>query len=111
MNNSILLDFLRLVMINYESFFVSQLLFANRLKRLRKEKQLSQEQLSLELHVSRQAISKWETGVLPDVENLINIAHFFTCSLDYLVYIYAITIGVEYSFVIGCLFFEARIQL
>lgn len=51
-------------------------MFADRLKSLRKEKQLSQEQLSLELHVSRQAISKWETGVLPDVENLINIAHF-----------------------------------
>lgn len=59
--------------------------FSDRFKNLRKDRKLSQEQLSVELHVSRQAISKWETGVLPDVENLINIAKFFNCSLDYLV--------------------------
>ena len=37
--------------------------FADNLKQLRKEKQLSQEELAEILDVSRQAVSKWETGV------------------------------------------------
>ncbi len=37
--------------------------FADNLKQLRKEKQLSQEELAEILNVSRQAVSKWEQGV------------------------------------------------
>ena len=37
--------------------------FAENLKTLRKEKQLSQEQLAEILDVSRQSVSKWEQGV------------------------------------------------
>lgn len=37
--------------------------FADNLKQLRKEKQLSQEELAEILDVSRQAVSKWEQGV------------------------------------------------
>ena len=37
--------------------------FAENLKQLRKERQLSQEELAEILDVSRQAVSKWETGV------------------------------------------------
>ena len=37
--------------------------FAKNLKQLRKEKQLSQEELAEILDVSRQAVSKWEQGV------------------------------------------------
>ena len=37
--------------------------FAENLKRLRKERQLSQEDLAEILDVSRQAVSKWEQGV------------------------------------------------
>ncbi|MBQ6836048.1 MAG: helix-turn-helix transcriptional regulator [Clostridia bacterium] len=37
--------------------------FADNLKQLRKERQLSQEELAEMLDVSRQAISKWEQGV------------------------------------------------
>ena len=36
--------------------------FADNLKQLRKEKQLSQEELAEILDVSRQAVSKWEQG-------------------------------------------------
>ena len=37
--------------------------FADNLKQLRKEKQLSQEELAEILDVSRQAVSKWEQGI------------------------------------------------
>ena len=33
-----------------------------RLQQLRKEKGISQEKLAEQLHVTRQAVSKWETG-------------------------------------------------
>ena len=39
------------------------MIFAEKLQRLRKEQSMSQEQLAEALMVSRQAISKWETGV------------------------------------------------
>lgn len=39
--------------------------FAARLKQIRKEKGLSQEDLAELLDVSRQAVSKWEQGVSP----------------------------------------------
>lgn len=59
--------------------------FAERLKDLRKAKQLSQEKLAEELKVSRQAISKWEQGLaLPDTENLLLLGQYFKVSLDYL---------------------------
>ena len=46
--------------------------FAENLKQLRKEKQLSQEELAEILDVSRQAVSKWEQGIgYPEVEKLL----------------------------------------
>ena len=48
------------------------------LKTLRKNKGLSQEELSIKLNVVRQTISKWETGLsVPDAEMLINISEVF----------------------------------
>ena len=48
---------------------------ANRLVRLRKEKNLSQEALANELGISRQAVSKWERAeASPDTDNLIEVA-------------------------------------
>ncbi len=48
------------------------------LKTLRKKKGLSQEELSNQLHVVRQTISKWESGLsVPDAEMLIMISNFF----------------------------------
>jgi len=57
--------------------------FADKLKELRKAKNLSQEQLAEKLYVSRQAITKWENGTgLPDIENIVAIAALFNESLD-----------------------------
>ncbi len=48
------------------------------LKILRKNKGLSQEELSVKLHVVRQTVSKWESGLsVPDAEMLITLSEIF----------------------------------
>ena len=57
--------------------------FADNLKQLRKEKQLSQEELAEILDVSRQAVSKWEQGIgYPEVEKLLLLSSKLSVSLD-----------------------------
>ena len=52
---------------------------------LRKERKISQDELSEILSTSRQAISKWERNeAKPDIDKLITIAKFFNVSIDYL---------------------------
>lgn len=58
--------------------------FDKKLKALRKKNGMSQEELAEKLNVSRQAVSKWELGSIPDRNNICKIASFFDCSLDYL---------------------------
>lgn len=59
--------------------------FSENLKRLRKERNLTQESLADFLGVSFQAVSKWERGEsYPDIELLPKIAAFFDVSTDYL---------------------------
>ena len=53
------------------------------LKTLRKNKGLSQEELSVKLNVVRQTISKWESGLsVPDAEMLISISEVFETPLE-----------------------------
>ena len=57
--------------------------FAENLKQLRKEEQLSQEDLAEILDVSRQAVSKWEQGIgYPEVEKLLLLSSKLRVSLD-----------------------------
>ena len=59
---------------------------ADKIKQLRQQNNFTQEELAKKLMVSRQAISKWETGnSLPDIENLLNISKLFEISLDELI--------------------------
>lgn len=59
--------------------------FGNNIKTLRKQRNLSQEQLAEVLSVSSQAISKWETGgSYPDISLLPIIADYFGISIDVL---------------------------
>lgn len=52
----------------------------------RKKNNYSQEQLAEKLHVSRQAISRWECGTaVPDTENLIEMGNLYGVSLDELI--------------------------
>lgn len=58
----------------------------NFLIELRKEKNISQQDLSDKLNISRESISKWERGInLPSTDILINIADIFDLTLDELV--------------------------
>ena len=58
---------------------------SEKLYELRKKDGLSQEQLAEQLGVSRQAISKWESGkAVPESDTLISISKYFDVTLDYL---------------------------
>ena len=62
------------------------MIFSEKLFELRKQKGLSQEELSFKLNVARQTISKWESGITtPDMDNLIKISKLFEVSIDELV--------------------------
>lgn len=55
----------------------------NRIKNLRNERHLSQEYVAEQIGVSRQSVSKWESGVSrPSTGNLICLAELFDVSLD-----------------------------
>ena len=57
--------------------------FSEKLKEIRKKEGISQEQLAEKIGVSRQAITKWETGKgLPDAENMVIIAEIFKTTID-----------------------------
>ena len=60
--------------------------FNEKLLKLRKEKGLSQEELGMEMQVSRQTVSKWEAGQsYPDFTRLVMLSDFFDMTLDELV--------------------------
>ena len=59
---------------------------AEKLLSLRVEKGLSQEDLAEQMGVSRQSVSKWETGQsVPDLDKIIKLADLFGVSVDELV--------------------------
>lgn len=63
---------------------------SERLRQLRKNAGLSQEQLAEALDISRQAVSKWESGVSnPDIQNIIQLGKLYGISTD------AILLGVS----------------
>ena len=61
----------------------NQIKFGEKLKQYRKEKNLTQDELSAKIGVSSQAVSKWEKGeCLPDVYNLKLLGQIFKISVD-----------------------------
>lgn len=59
---------------------------ADNLKRIRKESNLSQEQFAEKLGVSRQAVSKWESGQsYPEMDKVIQICNLFNLNMDELI--------------------------
>lgn len=60
---------------------------AKNLKRLRKQTELTQEELAERLHVTRQAVSNWETArTQPDVETLTALAEALGTDVNGLIY-------------------------
>ena len=57
------------------------------IKKLRSERGFTQDKLAEELHVTRQAISSWETGrTQPDSQMLINLSEIFSVPIEMLIY-------------------------
>lgn len=57
--------------------------FSENLKKIRKDNNLSQEQLADEIGVSRQAISKWESAVAyPEMDKIIILSEKFNLNID-----------------------------
>ena len=61
--------------------------FGEKLQQLRKDRGWSQERLAEEIPISRQAVSKWESGAAaPDTENVVRLSAIFGVSTDYLLH-------------------------
>ena len=62
---------------------VTMLQFKDKIKKLRKEKDMTQEQLAEYMGVSPQAVSRWETGITcPDIFALPALAELFGITVD-----------------------------
>lgn len=62
-----------------------KILFSQNIKKLRKDRKLSQSRLAKELQVTQQAVGKWETGKsVPDTDTLRRISEYFKTSVDWL---------------------------
>ena len=60
---------------------------AERLQELRKKAGYSQEQVAEMLGISRQAISKWESGQgNPEIDNVIKLTEIYDVSADYILF-------------------------
>ena len=60
-------------------------MFAERLKHLRRSRELNQVQLARGLGVRKQSVSNWENdNIMPSVEMLERVANFFEVTADYL---------------------------
>lgn len=57
--------------------------FGQIIRQLRRDRNLTQEELAEQLNISAQAVSKWENDIsLPDISQLVPIANFFDVTTD-----------------------------
>lgn len=60
--------------------------FASKFRELKEEKGLKQTEIAQKLNTTQQTIGRWLKGYCePDIENLIELAQLFNCSVDYLI--------------------------
>ena len=60
--------------------------FGENLQKLRKEKGISQEQLAEQLGVTRQSVSKWESGAsYPEMDKIVMLCQYFHCDINVLI--------------------------
>lgn len=61
--------------------------FGDNLKKIRKSKKMSQEQLAEKVNVTRQSVSKWENGEsYPEMNNILELCKIFNCKLNDLIH-------------------------
>lgn len=61
------------------------MILGEKIIRLRKQRAWSQEELASQLGISRQSVSKWESGAsIPDLDKIISLSGLFGVSTDYL---------------------------
>lgn len=61
--------------------------FGDNLRKIRKSKKMSQEQLAEKVNVTRQSVSKWENGEsYPEMNNILELCKIFNCKLNDLVH-------------------------
>ncbi len=61
------------------------MILADKIAQLRRQNGWSQEELAYQLNVSRQAVSKWESGSsIPELDKILNMSRLFNVSTDYL---------------------------
>lgn len=61
------------------------MILAEKIMELRKKNGWSQEELAFQMDVSRQSVSKWESGAsIPDLERILKLSQLFGVSTDYL---------------------------
>ena len=59
--------------------------FGDKISKLRKEQNYTQEQLADILNVSRQSVSKWESNITyPETSTIIKISKLFSCTTEFL---------------------------
>lgn len=63
-----------------------KMILAEKIALLRKKSGWSQEELAEQLNISRQSVSKWESGAsIPDLDKIIKMSGLFGVSTDYLI--------------------------
>ena len=61
------------------------MILAEKIAYLRKQREWSQEELADQLDISRQSVSKWESGAsIPELDKIIGMSHIFDVSTDFL---------------------------
>lgn len=61
------------------------MILAEKIMELRKQNGWSQEELAVKLNISRQSVSKWESGTsIPDLDKILKLSQIFGVSTDYL---------------------------
>jgi len=61
------------------------MILGEKIIRLRKQREWSQEELASQLGISRQSVSKWESGAsIPDLDKIIKMSSLFGVTTDYL---------------------------
>ena len=61
------------------------MILGEKIAALRKQNNWSQEELAEKLQISRQSVSKWESGAsIPDLDRIVKLSALFGVSTDYL---------------------------